>query len=67
MLAKLIVHKGHPRSRHRGALEALHRTRIEGVKTTIPVLKKLLDRLEFAAVKHHSKFIENVDNLMEAP
>ncbi|KRE79335.1 acetyl-CoA carboxylase biotin carboxylase subunit [Arthrobacter sp. Soil763] len=65
MLAKLIVHKDTREAAIEGALEALYGTRIEGVKTTIPVLKKLLDRLEFSAVKHHSKFIETVDNLME--
>ena len=66
MLAKLIVHKDTRDAAIEGALEALYGTRIEGVKTTIPVLEKLLGRLEFSTVKHHSKFIETVDNLMES-
>ncbi len=66
MLAKLIVHADTREAAIAAMLSALDRTRIEGVKTTIPVHKKLLGRPEFAAVTHHSKFIETVDNLMEA-
>ncbi len=66
MLAKLIVHADTREAAIAAMLSALDRTRIEGVKTTIPVHKKLLSRPEFAAVTHHSKFIETVDNLMEA-
>jgi acetyl-CoA carboxylase biotin carboxylase subunit len=66
MLAKLIVHKDTREAAIEAMLTALDGTRIEGVKTTIPVLKKLLGRPEFAAVSHHSKFIETVTDLMEA-
>jgi acetyl-CoA carboxylase biotin carboxylase subunit len=47
-------------------LTALDETHIDGVKTTIPVHKKLLARPEFAAVTHHSKFIEAASDLLEA-
>ncbi|MEC5191498.1 MULTISPECIES: acetyl-CoA carboxylase biotin carboxylase subunit [unclassified Arthrobacter] len=67
MLAKLIVHKDTRDAAVAAMLNALDRTRIEGVKTTIPVHKKLLGRPEFAAVSHHSKFIETVPDLMESP
>ncbi len=43
MLAKLIVHKDTREAAIEAMLTALDGTRIEGVKTTIPVLKKLLD------------------------
>ncbi len=66
MLAKLIVHADTREAAIAAMLNALDRTRIDGVKTTIPVHKKLLGRPEFAAVTHHSKFIETVDDLMEA-
>jgi acetyl-CoA carboxylase biotin carboxylase subunit len=66
MLAKLIVHADTRESATAAMLAALDATRIEGVKTTIPVHKFLLGRPEFAAASHHSKFIETVDNLMEA-
>ncbi|MET3812330.1 acetyl-CoA carboxylase biotin carboxylase subunit [Arthrobacter sp. UYEF3] len=66
MLAKLIVHKDTREAATEAMLTALDETRIEGVKTTVPVLKKLLRRPEFAAVSHHSKFIETVTDLMEA-
>lgn len=66
MLAKLIVYADTRESAIEAMLVALDGTVIEGVKTTIPVHKKLLGRPEFAAVTHHSKFIETVDDLMEA-
>ena len=66
MLAKLIVHADTRESAIEAMLAALDGTRIEGVKTTIPVHKLLLGRPEFAAVSHHSKFIETVADLMEA-
>ncbi len=66
MLAKLIVHADTREAAIAAMLNALDQTRIDGVKTTIPVHKKLLGRPEFAAVTHHSKFIETVDDLMEA-
>ncbi|MBO1266668.1 acetyl-CoA carboxylase biotin carboxylase subunit [Arthrobacter cavernae] len=66
MLAKLIVHAADRDSAIAATLAALEETRIEGVKTTIPVHTMLLSRPEFAAVSHHSKFIETAADLMEA-
>ncbi len=67
LLAKLIVHADTREAAIAGMLRALVQTRIEGVKTTIGLHKKLLARPEFAAVTHHSKFIEAATDLMEAP
>ena len=66
LVAKLIVHADTREAAIRAMLTALAQTHIEGVKTTIPVHKKLLARPEFAAVTHHSKFIEAAADLMEA-
>jgi acetyl-CoA carboxylase biotin carboxylase subunit len=66
LLAKLIVHAPDREAAIAAMLKALDGTHIEGVKTTIPVHKKLLGRPEFAAATHHSKFIETVADLMEA-
>jgi acetyl-CoA carboxylase biotin carboxylase subunit len=66
MLAKLIVHASDREAAIAAMLTALEETRIEGVKTTIPVHKMLLARPEFAAVSHHSKFIETAADLSEA-
>jgi acetyl-CoA carboxylase biotin carboxylase subunit len=66
MLAKLIVHAADREAATAAMLAALEETRIEGVKTTIPVHKMLLARPEFAAVTHHSKFIETTADLLEA-
>ena len=65
LLAKLIVHAPDRESAIEAMLAALEGTHIEGVKTTIPVHKTLLVRPEFAAVTHHSKFLETAD-LLEA-
>ena len=65
LLAKLIVHAPDRESAIEAMLTALDGTHIEGVKTTIPVHKTLLARPEFAAVTHHSKFLETAD-LLEA-
>ncbi|GAP54922.1 biotin carboxylase 1 [Arthrobacter sp. Hiyo6] len=65
LLAKLIVHAPDRETAIEAMLAALDETRIEGVKTTIPVHKRLLARPEFAAVTHHSKFLESA-NLLEA-
>jgi acetyl-CoA carboxylase biotin carboxylase subunit len=66
LVAKLIVHADTREAAIRAMLTALDQTHIEGVKTTIPVHKKLLARPEFASVTHHSKFIEAASDLMEA-
>ena len=65
LLAKLIVHAPDRETAIEAMLTALDGTHIEGVKTTIPVHKTLLARPEFAAVTHHSKFLETAD-LLEA-
>ena len=66
MLAKIIVHKDTREEAIEAMLAALSETRIEGVKTTVPVHMKLLGRTEFADVSHDTKFIETVTDLMEA-
>jgi acetyl-CoA carboxylase biotin carboxylase subunit len=66
LVAKLIVHADTRDAAIQAMLTALDQTHIEGVKTTIPVHKKLLARPEFAAVTHHSKFIEAAADFMEA-
>ena len=65
LLAKLIVHAPDRETAIAAMLTALDGTHIKGVKTTIPVHKTLLARPEFAAVTHHSKFLETAD-LLEA-
>ena len=66
LVAKLIVHADTREAAIAAMLTALDGTHIEGVKTTIPVLKKLLARPEFADVTHHSKFIESAPDLLGA-
>ncbi|QOT19843.1 acetyl/propionyl/methylcrotonyl-CoA carboxylase subunit alpha [Paenarthrobacter sp. YJN-5] len=64
MLAKLIVHAPDRSAAISAAMEALEKTLIEGVKTTIPLHRDLLSSEEFSLVKHHSKFIESAPDLL---
>ena len=64
MLAKLIVHAPDRRTAIDTMLNALENTVIDGVKSTIPMHRTLLSTPEFAAVTHHSKFIETASDLM---
>lgn len=66
MLAKIIVHSADRDTAIAAMLSALEETRIEGVKTTIPVHQMLLSRPQFADVTHHTKFIETLADLREA-
>jgi acetyl-CoA carboxylase biotin carboxylase subunit len=66
LMAKLIVHAPDREAAVSAMVTALNETRIEGVKTTIPVHKALLARSEFTDVSHHSKFIESTTDLLGA-
>ncbi|MDQ4504234.1 acetyl-CoA carboxylase biotin carboxylase subunit [Sinomonas sp. ASV322] len=66
MIAKLTVH-GTDRDDAIALMEkALRATRVEGVKTTIPVHLALLASPEFAAIRHDTRFIERTPTLTEA-
>ena len=66
MSAKLIVFTPPTRpsaiEKMTAALEGL---RIEGIKTTVPLLRALISRDEFARVAHYSTFVEDADIPME--
>ncbi|MET1034958.1 MAG: acetyl-CoA carboxylase biotin carboxylase subunit [Arthrobacter sp.] len=66
MLAKLIVHADTREEAIARLLAALEHTHVEGIATTMPFHKLLLSRPEFAAVEHHTKFIETTDGILEA-
>jgi len=58
LLAKLIVH-GHDRQEAvRRMSEGLAATRIEGIKTTVPLLARLVTDPRFEAVEHWTTYIE---------
>ncbi|TYC97943.1 acetyl-CoA carboxylase biotin carboxylase subunit [Arthrobacter echini] len=66
LLAKLIVwDEGRPEAIRRSE-RALDEVRIEGVKTTLPLLAAVLQRPEVQDVTHHSKFIESTPDLLGA-
>lgn len=66
LMAKLIAHAPNREAAVSAMVAALDETRIQGVKTTIPVHKALLARSEFTNVSHHSKFIESTTDLLGA-
>lgn len=58
LLAKLIVH-GHDRDEAiQGMSDNLSLTRIEGIKTTVPLLAKLVNNPLFARMEHWTTYIE---------
>ena len=58
LLAKLVVH-GHDRQEvMRRMSEGLAATHIEGIKTTVPLLEKLLADPRFEAMEHWTTYIE---------
>ncbi|WP_430600629.1 acetyl-CoA carboxylase biotin carboxylase subunit [Brevibacterium sp. K72] len=65
MLAKLIVHAPDRAQAIAKMARALDEIEIEGVKTTIPLLRVLISRDEFAAMDHYSTFVENTESLWE--
>ncbi len=65
MLAKLIVHAPDRDQAIAKMERALDDTEIDGVKTTVPLLRVLVAREEFAAVDHYSTFVESADIVLE--
>ena len=65
MLAKLIVHAPNRDQAIAKMERALDDTEIDGVKTTVPLLRALIAREEFAAVDHYSTFVESADIVLE--
>lgn len=66
LLAKLIVWDSSREEVIARSAHALREVHIEGVKTTLPLLKSLLEREEVLSAQHHSKFIESTPELLGA-
>ena len=58
LVAKLVVWAGDRESARRRMLRALDETRIEGVATTIPADRIILEHPEFAAGVHSTRWVE---------
>lgn len=59
LLAKVIVHGDDRADAIQRMGRALAHTRIEGIKTTVPILAQLVADPRFAAVEHWTTYIEN--------
>ncbi|MBG6225911.1 acetyl-CoA carboxylase biotin carboxylase subunit [Arthrobacter sp. CAN_A2] len=66
LLAKLVVWDETRTEAIQRSARALAEVRIEGVKTTLPLLSTVLHRPEVRDVTHHSKFIESTPDLLGA-
>ncbi len=64
LLAKLIVWDSRRDDTIARSLRALGEVRIEGVKTTLPLLQAVLSRSEVRDVVHSTKFIESTPDLL---
>ena len=58
MVAKLMVHRGTRDQAIRGMLRALDEFVIEGVKTTIPIHRRILNHTDFRSAEHDTGFVE---------
>ncbi|MEV0074380.1 MULTISPECIES: acetyl/propionyl/methylcrotonyl-CoA carboxylase subunit alpha [unclassified Amycolatopsis] len=65
MIAKLIVHGPDRAAAMAQMTEALRGVEITGIATTIGLHLTLFARPEFAAVEHHTKFIETAPGLLK--
>ncbi|MHA7280553.1 acetyl-CoA carboxylase biotin carboxylase subunit [Arthrobacter sp. MDT2-2] len=64
LLAKLVVWDESRAEAIQRSVRALGEVRIEGVKTTLPLLSTVLQRPEVRDVTHHSKFLESTPDLL---
>jgi acetyl-CoA carboxylase biotin carboxylase subunit len=58
LLAKLVVHAEDRETAVQRMGAALAATHVEGIRTTVPLLRRLVLDPEFAAVAHHTTWIE---------
>lgn len=65
MFAKLIVYAADRQSAIAQMASALEKLRIEGIKTTVPLLRALISQPEFIEVAHYSTFVEDADINLE--
>ena len=64
LIGKIIVFAGDREAAIERAARALAETRIEGIATTLPILRALIARPEFAAATHTTRFIESTPDLL---
>lgn len=65
MLAKIIVHSTDRDSAIEAMKTALEDLKIDGVKTTVPLLSELVNSDAFANVDHYSTYVEDNKNILE--
>ena len=58
MIGKLLVHRPTRDEAIRSMMRALDEFVIEGPKTTIPLLREILEQAEFQKSQHDTKFVE---------
>ena len=58
MIGKLLVHRGTRDEAIRSMMRALDEFVIHGPKTTIPLLREVLEQAEFQKSEHDTKFVE---------
>jgi acetyl-CoA carboxylase biotin carboxylase subunit len=66
LLGKLIVWDTDRERALARAARALEETEIEGIKTTVPLMRRLITLDDFAEAKHHTTYLETVPGLFGA-
>lgn len=65
MIAKLVVWDSNREDAVQRALRALDEVQIDGIRTTVPFLRKVLADAAFTRVEHHTKMLEHRPDLFE--
>ena len=64
LIGKITIFAGDRDAAIERAMRALAETRIEGIATTLPLLRVLVARPEFASATHTTRFIESTSDLL---
>lgn len=65
LLGKIIVWAADREQARARAIRALDETEIQGIKTTVPLMRRLVELEDFAEVRHYTTYIESVPGLLK--
>ncbi|MBN9629266.1 MAG: acetyl-CoA carboxylase biotin carboxylase subunit [Actinobacteria bacterium] len=65
LVAKVVAHSPTREGAITAMLDALAHTRVEGIRTTIPLHQRILQRNEFQCMAHYTTFVESAADLIE--
>ncbi|WP_053387545.1 acetyl-CoA carboxylase biotin carboxylase subunit [Leucobacter japonicus] len=67
LLGKVVVWAADREQARARAIRVLDETQISGIKTTVPLMRRLVDLEDFSAAEHYTTYIESVPGLLGEP